>query len=70
MIVLKTIVRLFRTFNVIDDFNREGLGIDITVSLSAGRITRYSDRLAQYQSYSLKIRIDKEAKFTANRFTS
>ena len=33
--------RRFRTFNVIDDFNREALGIDIAVSLSAGRITRY-----------------------------
>ncbi|KES10746.1 hypothetical protein SASC598O02_008150 [Snodgrassella alvi SCGC AB-598-O02] len=35
-----------RTFNVIDDFNREALGIDIAVSLSAGRITRYLGRLA------------------------
>ncbi|MWP48800.1 MULTISPECIES: hypothetical protein [unclassified Gilliamella] len=25
--------RRFRTFNVIDDFNREALGIDIAVSL-------------------------------------
>ena len=39
----------FRTFNVIDDFSREALGIDIAVSLSAGRIiTRYLDRPAQY----------------------
>ena len=38
--------RRFRTFSVIDDFNREALGIDIAVSLSAGRITRYLNRLA------------------------
>ena len=25
--------RSFRTFNVIDDFNREGLGIDVDLSL-------------------------------------
>ena len=31
--------RRFRTFNVIDDFNREALGIDIAVSLPAGRVT-------------------------------
>jgi putative transposase len=33
--------RRFRTFNVINDFNREALGIDIAVSLPAGRIPRY-----------------------------
>nr|WP_141672682.1 hypothetical protein [Gilliamella apicola] len=31
--------RRFRTFNVIDGFNREALEIDIAVSLPAGRIT-------------------------------
>ena len=62
--------RRFRTFNVIDDFNCEALGIGIAVSLSTGRITRYLDRLAQYHGYLLKIRVDNRAKFTANRFTS
>ena len=38
--------RRFRTFNVIDGFKRDALGIDITVSLSADRIIRYLDRLA------------------------
>ena len=38
--------RRFRTFNVINDFNREALAIDIVVSLSADRVTRYLDRLA------------------------
>jgi putative transposase len=36
--------RRFRTFNVIDDFNREALGIDIGVSLPAGRVTHYLDK--------------------------
>ena len=62
--------RRFRTFNVIADFNREALGIDIAVSLSAGRITRYLDRLAQYHGYPLKIRVDNGTEFTSNRFTS
>jgi putative transposase len=30
-----------RTFNVINDFNREALGIDITGNLPAGSVTRY-----------------------------
>jgi putative transposase len=48
----------FRTFNVIDDFKRVALGIDIAVSLPAGRVTRYLDKLAEYHGYPLKIRID------------
>ena len=46
--------RRFRTFNVINDFNRKALGIDIAVSLSKGRIIRYLDRLAQYHGYPIK----------------
>ncbi|WP_143557222.1 hypothetical protein [Snodgrassella alvi] len=48
--------RRFRSFNVIDDFNRETLDVDIAVSLPTGRITRYLDKLAEYHSYPLKIR--------------
>jgi putative transposase len=33
--------RRFRAFNVINDFNREALGIDIAISLPAGRVTCY-----------------------------
>lgn len=32
--------RSFRTFNVIDDFNREGLGIEVDLSLPSARIIR------------------------------
>ncbi|WP_257380849.1 DDE-type integrase/transposase/recombinase [Snodgrassella communis] len=61
--------RRFRTFNVIDDFNREALGIDMVVSLPAGRITRYLDKLAEYHGYPRKIRVDNGPKFTGNTFT-
>jgi putative transposase len=62
--------RRFRTFNVIDDFNREALGIDIAVSLPAGRITRYLDKLAEYHGYPLKIRVDNGPGFTGKTFTN
>lgn len=62
--------RGFRTFNIIDDFNREVSGTDIAIRLSTGRITRYLDKLAQFHGYPLKIRLDKGAEFTTNRFTS
>ena len=39
-------LRQFRTFNVIDNLNRQTLGIDIAVSLLADRVTRYLNRLA------------------------
>lgn len=50
--------RQFRSFNVIEDFNREALGSDIAVSLMAGGISRYLDKLAKYHGYSFKIRMD------------
>jgi transposase InsO family protein len=60
--------RRFRTFNAIDDFNREALGIDIAVSLPAGRITRYLDKLAEYHGYPLKMRVDNGPEFTGKAF--
>jgi putative transposase len=62
--------RRFRTFNVIDDFNRETLGINITVSLPAGKLIRYLDKLAEYHGNPLKIQVDNGPEFTANTFTN
>jgi putative transposase len=60
--------RRFRTFNVIDDLNREALGIDIAVSLPAERITRYLDKLAKYHGYPLTIRVDNGPEFNGKTF--
>lgn len=35
----------FRTFNVLDDYNREVLGIDINSGIQATRVTQYMDQL-------------------------
>jgi len=37
--------RKFRTFNVVDDYNREALAIEVDLSLPAQRVTRVLDRL-------------------------
>ncbi len=37
--------RAIRLLNVLDDFNREGLGIKVDVSLPAERVTCCLDRL-------------------------
>ena len=39
--------RRFRTLNVIDDFNREVLGIDVGMSLPALRVTRFLGELSE-----------------------
>jgi len=35
--------RRYRLFNVIDDYNREGLGIEVDLSLPCGRVIRSLD---------------------------
>lgn len=41
--------RAFRTFNVIDDYNREGLGIDVDLSLPALRVIRSLERIIEWR---------------------
>ncbi|MCO6504758.1 MAG: hypothetical protein J6568_04990 [Snodgrassella sp.] len=60
--------RRFRTFNVIDDFNREALGIDMAVSLPVGRMSRYLDKLADV--YPVKIHVDNRTEFTDKKFSN
>lgn len=50
--------RRFRTANVIDDCNREGIGILAAFSLPSTRITRWLDQLAEARGYPSKIRVD------------
>ena len=38
--------RTFRTFNIVDDYNREALAIEVDLNLPAERIIRVLDRLA------------------------
>lgn len=58
----------FRTFNVIDDFNREVLGIDIGTGMPAKRVTRYLDYLGESHGYPDKIRCDNGPEFTSHTF--
>ncbi len=47
-----------RTANVIDDCNREALGILVSYSLPSSRITRWLDQLAWSRGYPKRIRVD------------
>ncbi len=50
--------RRFRTFNVLDDFNREALAIEIDLNLPAPRVIRVLDRIAQQRGSPEKLRCD------------
>lgn len=50
--------RAFRLLNVIDDFNREGLGIEVDFSLPALRVTRTLDRIIEWRGKPDAIRCD------------
>ena len=51
--------RRFLTFNVLDDFNREALAIEIDLNLPAARIIRVLNRIARQRGYPEKLRCDK-----------
>ncbi|XHO04754.1 hypothetical protein ACEQUB_01644 [Ralstonia syzygii] len=43
--------RRFRTFNVIDDFSREALAIEVDLNLPAARVIRTLERIAAWRGY-------------------
>jgi putative transposase len=57
--------RRFRTFNVVDDFNREILSIDIDINLQARRVIRTLDRIALWRGYPAKLRVDNGPEWTS-----
>jgi putative transposase len=57
--------RRFRTFNVVDDFNREALAIVIDFNLPAPRVVRELDQIAAQRGYPLKLRLDNGPEFIA-----
>ncbi len=50
--------RAFRLFNVLDDFNREGLGIEVDFSLPTTRVIRSLERIIAWRGRPLSIRVD------------
>ncbi len=50
--------RKFRTLNVLDDFNRESLAIEIDYSLPAERVVRVLDQIGSTRGYPTFIRVD------------
>ena len=53
--------KTFRTLNILDDFNREGLALDVDSSLPAARVVRSQDQIIQWRGEPAMIRVDNYA---------
>jgi len=56
----------FRTFNVIDDFNREGLGIEVDVSLPSMRVMRALEHIIEERGKPQVIRCDNGPEYVSH----
>lgn len=62
--------RSYRALNVIDDFNREGLAIEVDHSLPSERVVRVLDHVAEERGYPRKLRSDNGPEFIAQTLAS
>jgi putative transposase len=59
--------RVFRLLNVLDDFNREGLGIEVDFSLPAERVIRSLDRIMEWRGQPGSIRVDNGPEYISGK---
>jgi putative transposase len=59
--------RSFRIFNLIDDFNREALVMDIDLSLPAERVVRALDQVIEWRGKPLVIRSDNGPEYISSK---
>jgi len=62
--------RTIRTFNVIDDYNREGLGIEVDFSLPAPRVTRALDQIIEWRGRPAALRCDNGPEYISQALVS
>lgn len=62
--------RSYRLFNVIDDFNREGLAIDVDFSLPAARVMRSLDQVIEWRGKPKQIRCDNGPEYISGLLTT
>lgn len=59
--------RAFRLLNVLDDFNREGLGIEVDFSLPAERVVRSLNRIIEWRGKPAVIRVDNGPEYISGK---
>ena len=62
--------RAFRTLNVLADFNREALGIEVATSLPAERVIRVLEMLTLWRGYPAQIRLDNGPELIARKLAA
>ena len=58
--------RSYRLFNVIDNFNREGLAIEVDFSLPASRVVRVLDQVIEWRGQPKRIRCDNSPEYISS----
>ena len=58
----------YRLLNVIDDYKREGLAMEVGLSLPASRVIRTLNQLLEYRTTPQAIRCDNGPEFTSHEF--
>ena len=58
--------RKFRTLNVIDDYNRESLAIEVDVSLTGERVVRVLESIIEWRGIPKEIRSDNGPEFISD----
>ena len=58
--------RSLRTFNVIDDYNREGLAIDVDLSMPSARVIRSLEQVIEWRGKPAAIRCDNGPEYISN----
>ncbi len=53
-------------FNVIDNFNRKGLDIDVDFSLPAERVVRSLDKIIEWRGKAITIRCDNGSEYISS----
>jgi putative transposase len=61
--------RAFRLFNVLDDFNREGLGIEVDFSLPTTRVIRTLEHIIEWRGLPKALRCDNGPEYISGALT-
>jgi len=59
--------RSIRTLNVLDDFNREGLAIEVDFSLPAERVVRSLNQIIEWRGKPQTIRLDNGPEYVSGK---
>lgn len=60
----------YRLFNVLDDLNREGLGIEVDLSLPAARVIRSLDQIIEWRGKPTTIRCDNGPEYISGKLAT